>query len=553
MRVAFGHYAKWIMGFMFVAMVVTTFSWNGLGRGNTNAGAASQQNPDETVATVDGEQISRSDFNDMMQRMQQSIGGGSVPLMQRGFFRTYALGQLETTYETLAKAKSMGITATDADVQAEREKALKTQDGRKQLSLPETATLAEVDAALQQHGTSLDRIYPESELKIAIIMTKLQDKVKKGVIVTEQDARDSFTQYHTRHILIDNKKRSDVQAQNLGKQILAKALAPGADFAALAKQVSDDPGTKAKGGDDGFIDTKTPYVDEFKTAAFALKPGQITTDLVKSPQFGYFIIKCDEVKSKLPKDFDKNKAKYISDLANTKQSEAMTKFSQDLQAAPHNIVMIDPQLKADKEFQDAQRLSPPDAVKQSAMYNQAIADYTKALKSASAGQDKALIYIQIANAYQAQKNTTAQTTALEQALVANGSDEPNLLVALGDLYKDAKNNTKALDYYNRASKAAWTDVNVHQQLAGDFDKLGSKDLGDKERAWLADYQKNHPQPKNPMMSMGGGQPINVSPSGGKISAHPIKVAPAVDSSTPPAVTVKPAAGAPAAQPVKPAQ
>ena len=82
-------------------------------------------------------------------------------------------------------------------------------------------------------------------------MQKLQASFAQPV--TEQDARDFYKEYHTRHILIDNKKVSDVQAQSQAQQILAKALAPGADFAALARQYSDDPGTKPKGGDDGWI------------------------------------------------------------------------------------------------------------------------------------------------------------------------------------------------------------------------------------------------------------------------------------------------------------
>jgi len=362
MRVAFGHYAKWIMGFMFVAMVVTTFSWNGLGKGNSGSQAsASQQNPDEVVATIDGEKVTRQEFDSNMERAQsQMTRGGSIPLMERPFLRSYVMPQVLSIYEMVAAAEKMGIKVTDDDIQAQREKDLKAQNARKVLGLPEKATLGDIDSALQQNGNSLDRVLPEGAMRIEATMDKLQDKLRKSVVVTEQNTRDSYTQYHTRHILIDNQKRSDVQAQARGKEVIAKLQAPGADFAALAKQYSEDFGTKNKGGDDGWIDDKTGYVPEFKTAAFALKPGQITTDLVKSQSYGYFIIKLDAVKSNLPKDFDAKKADYIAAYAKTKQDESMQKFQADVQAAPHNIVMIDPQLKADKEFQDAQRMQPPD-------------------------------------------------------------------------------------------------------------------------------------------------------------------------------------------------
>jgi len=473
--------------------------------------------------------------------------------MQRSFLRSYSMQQLLTGYETLAKAKAMGISASDEEVEKKREEVLKQQDVRKMLSLPANASVSDIDAALKQHNGSLETALPEADMKMAIMMQKLQDTINKGVVVTEQDTRDSYIQYHTRHILIDNKKRSDVQAEARAKEVLAKAQAPGANFAALAKQYSEDPGTKNKGGDDDWIDANTPYVEEFKTAAFALKSGQVTTDLVKSPQFGYFIIKLDGTRNHLPTDFDKKKAEYIAKFAETKKQQAMSKFNQELQAAPHKVVMIDPQLKADKEFDEAQRLQPPDPVKQAPMFNQAIADYQKAIKNSTNGQDKAAMYIQIANANQQLKNTAGQIAAYEEAVKANGTDDPNLLMTLGGLYKDQKMNDKAIDAYQRSSKAAWVDLNIHQSLASTFDGLHRKDLGDIERKWVADYQASHPQPK--MGGIGGpaGQPISITPGGGKVTAKPITVAPAKDSATPPTVSVKDAAGKPAAQPIKPAQ
>jgi protein-export membrane protein SecD len=71
--------------------------------------------------------------------------------------------------------------------------------------------------------------------------------------------------------------------------VLSKALVKGADFSALAKQYSDDPGSKDNGGDLGYFG-KGMMVKEFEDAVWKLKVGQTTTSLVKT-QYGYHIIK----------------------------------------------------------------------------------------------------------------------------------------------------------------------------------------------------------------------------------------------------------------------
>ena len=91
----------------------------------------------------------------------------------------------------------------------------------------------------------------------------------------------------------DQKQQLDSDNEAIRKhaeEALALALTPEADFNALAKQYSEDPGSKDQGGDLGWA-KKGVFVPEFDEAIFeTLHAGETTKELVQT-QFGYHIIK----------------------------------------------------------------------------------------------------------------------------------------------------------------------------------------------------------------------------------------------------------------------
>lgn len=86
----------------------------------------------------------------------------------------------------------------------------------------------------------------------------------------------------------------NLDALKRAQNVLKLALAKGADFAALAKQYSDD-GSKTNGGDLGYF-AKGVMVKPFEDAVWKLKVGQITAKLVQT-EYGYHIIKKTGVKT----------------------------------------------------------------------------------------------------------------------------------------------------------------------------------------------------------------------------------------------------------------
>jgi hypothetical protein len=139
--------------------------------------------------------------------------------------------------------------------------------------------------------------------------------------------KNEFEQVQARHILIrfqgssvpvrpGQKDLSDADA--LAKaQDIRKKLAAGGDFAALAKEESDDAGSGANGGDLGFFH-HGQMVPSFETAAFALKEGEIS-DPVKS-QFGYHVI---QVQAHKVKSLDEAKPEIEQRLAPQEAQKAL--------------------------------------------------------------------------------------------------------------------------------------------------------------------------------------------------------------------------------------
>ena len=95
---------------------------------------------------------------------------------------------------------------------------------------------------------------------------------------------------HVEHILLMTVGKPDAEVQEIKNKAadILQQVKKGAKFEDLAKKFSEDPGTKDKGGDLGWIG-QGQTVPEFEKTAFSLNPGQVS-DLVRT-QYGFHIIK----------------------------------------------------------------------------------------------------------------------------------------------------------------------------------------------------------------------------------------------------------------------
>lgn len=112
-------------------------------------------------------------------------------------------------------------------------------------------------------------------------------------------------------------KIKEVEAQ--ARVVLAKVKA-GEDFGELAKEFSQDPGTKENGGDLGWV-YRGAMLPEFEEATFALEEGAISQDLVKT-DYGYHIIKVEKKDRPQLKSLDEVRDQIVADLKSERQEVA---------------------------------------------------------------------------------------------------------------------------------------------------------------------------------------------------------------------------------------
>jgi peptidyl-prolyl cis-trans isomerase D len=135
---------------------------------------------------------------------------------------------------------------------------------------------------------------------------------------------------HVQHILLMTVGKTDAEVEEIRQKAddVLKQAKKGTKFEDLAKKYSEDPGTKDKGGDLGWI-TQGQTVPEFEHTAFTLPKGSIS-DLVKT-QYGFHIIKVLDKETAHTKPFDEVKDSIRAPLllahADKQASDAADKLS----------------------------------------------------------------------------------------------------------------------------------------------------------------------------------------------------------------------------------
>jgi len=326
---------KTVTAIVLFSAIILVFVFFGYSSGNDAGGQGS-------AARVNNTFISLVDLNSETQRLEQfysSLFGGQIPAgAQRQFIQNQALDNLISSELMAQGAVKEKVLSADTEiayfitneVDAFKEEGRFRRDRyenvlsanqwspgifesriRKDRQVQRLRRLFEVGldpmaleasklAELSQTQLNLEWVkldkeafektnaVSESQVKEKLANAEFKKKVSDEFLV-RKSSLDKAEEVKASHILI---KGTDAVALEKIKDIKKKAET--ADFAALAKQFSEDEGSKTQGGDLGFFG-KGRMVPEFEAVAFTQSVGSLS-EPVKS-QFGYHLIKVTERKA----------------------------------------------------------------------------------------------------------------------------------------------------------------------------------------------------------------------------------------------------------------
>ena len=253
---------------------------------------------------ADFEQEFRRDLE--ISQLQNSIGVSTFALT--GELRRRAEIEDETRQVEMAVlqaaqyAGSVVVTPEDVAARYEQDKSA--------YQTPESLTLQYLQLSLDDVTSAVD--VSEEGLRA------FYDQVAPERYVTAERRRG-------RHILVETGE-DDAAALAKAEQLAAR-VRDGEDFAKLAAENSDDPGSNTQGGDLGWA-TRESFVGPFADALFSMQVGEIRGPV--KTQFGYHVIRLDEVENSHQQSFDEVRAELEADYRREQAQTLFYERSQEL-------------------------------------------------------------------------------------------------------------------------------------------------------------------------------------------------------------------------------
>jgi peptidyl-prolyl cis-trans isomerase C len=284
----------------------------------------------EVVAKINGQEIKKEELLRGVQMAQMELAqSGQLPqgAPPASFYRDVLNGMIARSL-FLQEAKAQGIQADAKEVE-QQIAALKSR-----FPSPEA-----FQQALASQGITEESLREQAQTQLTV-QKFLKSRVFDKVAVTDQAAKAFYDQNQAkmkqperlrlRHILVrvdENAPEADKQKAREKAEALLARIQAGEDFAKLAQENSEDPGSKARGGELPPM-ARGETVPSFEAAAFALQKPNDLSPVVQS-QYGYHIIQLIERVPESQVPFEEAKGRIVQML---RQQQAEKQLQAQVQA-----------------------------------------------------------------------------------------------------------------------------------------------------------------------------------------------------------------------------
>jgi parvulin-like peptidyl-prolyl isomerase len=278
--------------------------------------------PSDAVAQVGDQTITRAQYEQLLSQAKKSYASQKRDFPKAGSaeyeqLKNQAVQYLVQRAEFAQKAKDLDVDISDKQIDDRLTQIKKQYFG---------GSDSKYKKQLQQQGLTEEQV--RDDIEAQLVSEAIFKKVTEDVKVTDADIKKYYDDHKTQygvpeqreiaHILVKKKAQADslyTQIQN------------GANFAALAKKYSQDPGSKNQGGK--LTISKGQTVAPFDQTAFLMRTGQVSHPV--KTEFGYHIIKAlGPIKAARTTPFSEVKESIRQQLEQTKKNESMTKWVNDV-------------------------------------------------------------------------------------------------------------------------------------------------------------------------------------------------------------------------------
>jgi peptidyl-prolyl cis-trans isomerase C len=278
------------------------------------------------VATFEGGEVTEGELQEFAQ--QSGLGELDPNSPEYETAVQQVMPQLVGIEIAKTYAQEEGITVSDAEVDQEIENIKKQVGEQARSSGQDVSDQEAFDQALEQNQISEEQL--RQDVRENLPVQQVQERVSGDAEPSQEEVQAFYdenkaaqftqpAQRCMRHILFN--KDQQQKAEEVKTQ-----LQNGGNFAELAQENSQDPGSAENGGDLGCLG-KGETVPPFEEAAFAAEQGEIVGPV--ETEFGYHIIEVTDIREEETQPLEDVETQITAQLAATQQEEEFTKWLED--------------------------------------------------------------------------------------------------------------------------------------------------------------------------------------------------------------------------------